>query len=106
MHSYSGSKLTRLRRSVKYTATCSNATASIVSIDFNETRHVVTFAVSDRKKCVDVVLAGSEINKIKYEMTLLDETRRSRKRSKFNFNFTIRNLRRIDFDLIPSVRPD
>lgn len=56
----------------------------------------------DRKKRVLVSLKGSEINQIKYEMTLIDETNRTRKKSP-TFNSILRNLKRIDFDLIPSV---
>lgn len=56
----------------------------------------------DRKKRVLVSLKGSEINQIKYEMTLIDETNRTRKKRP-SFNSILRNLKRIDFDLIPSV---
>ena len=57
---------------------------------------------TDRKKRVLVLLKGSEINQIKYEMTLIDETNRTRKKRP-TFNSILRNLKRIDFDLIPSV---
>lgn len=57
---------------------------------------------TDRKKRVLVSLKGSEINQIKYEMTLIDETNRTRKKRP-TFNSILRNLKRIDFDLIPSV---
>ena len=56
----------------------------------------------DRKKRVLVSLKGSEINQIKYETTLIDETNRTRRKSP-TFNSILRNLKRIDFDLIPSV---
>lgn len=57
---------------------------------------------TDRKKRVLVSLKGSEINQIKYEVTLIDETNRKRKK-RSSFNSILRNLKRIDFDLIPSV---
>lgn len=57
---------------------------------------------TDRKKRVLVSLKGSEINQIKYEMTLIDETNHTRKKRP-TFNSILRNLKRIDFDLIPSV---
>ena len=85
---------------MKYITICLSAIAINVSTLDN---HLIIFKCVVRKKRVDVSLNGSEINRIKYEATLLDETRRRRRRTKLSCNLTIRNLRRIDFDLIPSV---
>ena len=50
------------------------------------------------------MLAGSDINKIKYETTLMEENNRRKGGKRINMiNHSVRKLRRIDFDFIPSV---
>ena len=57
-----------------------------------------------RKKKVEIVLAGSDINKIEYETTLMEENNRRKRGKRINMiNHSIRNLRRMDFNFIPSV---
>lgn len=67
---------------------------------------ICVYVLIAHKKKVAVVLSGKEINQIKYETTLLQETNRNRGAScckTSSFNLFIRSLSRIDFDLIPSV---
>ncbi|XP_019852736.1 PREDICTED: two pore calcium channel protein 1-like isoform X2 [Amphimedon queenslandica] len=56
-----------------------------------------------RKKKVEITLAGRDINQIKYQTTLMEENDRRKRGKRLDFiNHSIRKIRRIDFDLIPS----
>ena len=58
--------------------------------------HTHTHTASNRKKRVEVALQEPDMNKLKYEMTYMSETRQSK-----GFNYFIRRLKRVDLDHSP-----